>query len=186
MFNALLYQSGWHGGTELPNKSSTGKNSIFNYWLAHQQEFLHTYPLVNDIINLEENILSTFHDLAPKGFTHLGVVKNFRGEQRKTIFLNKNVEWELPKQFLLPLLSSFRAAIKYDTKNKKIGWYENPEDIFDNCGYVLLQELMRTYKTHHNEINQMSKDSNLWRILFDTVNKTVSKGVVWQMYDIPE
>lgn len=186
LFNAVLYQSSWHNETEQPNKSATSKNSIFNYWLIHQQEFLHTYPLVNDIINLEEHILNTFHDVAPKGFTHLGVVKNFREEQRKTIFLNRDIYWELPKQLLLPLLASFRAAIKYDIRNKQVGWYVNPRDAFNDCGYVLLQELMRTYKTHHNEINQMSKDSNLWRILFDTVSKKIPKSSTWQMYDIPE
>ena len=186
LFNVELYQSGWHIGTEQPNKSATSKNSTFEYWLNHQQEFLHTYPLINDIIDLEEHIISTFHDVAPRGFTHLAVVKNCRDEQRKTIFSNRNIEWELPKQFLLPLLSSFRAMIRYDTKNRKIGWYVKPEDAFDDCGYVLLQELMRTYKTHHNEINQMSKDANLWRILFDTVHGTISKGNMWQMYDIPE
>lgn len=186
LFNAILYQSSWYSGTEQPNKSATSKNATFNYWLLHQQEFLHTYPLVNDIINLEEHILNTFHEVAPKGFTYLGVVKNFRDEPRKTIFLGLDVEWELSKQLLLPLLASFRAAIKYDDRNKKIGWYVNPRSVFDDCGYILLQELMRTYKTHHNEINQMSKDTNLWRILFDTVHKTISKSSTWQMYDIQE
>lgn len=59
-----------------------------------------------------------------------------------------------------------------------------PEEVFDNCGYILLQELMRTYKTHHNEINQMSKDSNLWRILFDTVDRDTPRNSIWRMYDI--
>lgn len=77
--------------------------------------------------------------------------------------------------------SSFRAAIKYDKKNKKIGWYMKPEEVFDNCGYILLRELMRTYKTH-----QMSKDSNLWRILFDTVDRDISRNNIWVMYDIPD
>lgn len=185
LFNIELYQSVWHSGTEQPNKSATSKNSTFEYWLVHQREFLHTYPLVNDIINLEEHILSTFHEVAPRGFTNLSVIKN-TDEKKKTIFLGKNVVWDLPKQFLLPLLSSFRSIIKYDKKKRKIGWYIKPEYAFNRCGYVLLQELMRTYKTHHNEINQMSKDPNLWRILFDTVDRDISKNGMWNMYDIPE
>ena len=185
LFNIELYQSTWHSGTEQPNKSATSKNSTFEYWLIHQHEFLHTYPLVNDIINLEEHILSTFHEVAPRGFTNLGVIKN-TDEKKKTIFLGKNISWDLPKQFLLPLLSSFRSVIKYDKKNGKIGWYVNPEYTFNRCGYTLLIELMRTYKTHHNEINQMSKDPNLWRILFDTIDRDVSKNGTWNMYDILE
>ncbi len=184
LFNVECYQSAWHFGTEQPNKSATSKNSTFEYWLTHQQEFLHTYPLVNDIINLEEHIISTFHTIAPRGVTNLSVIKGYKDEQKKTIFLGKKILWELPKQFLLPLMSSFRAVIKYDKKNKKIGWYMKPEEVFNSCGYILLQELMRTYKTHHNEINQMSKDSNLWRILFDTVDRDTSRNSIWRMYDI--
>ncbi len=185
LFNVEVYQSDWHSGMEQPNKSATGKNYIFEYWLSHQHEFFHTYPLVNDIINLEEHILSTFHEVAPRGFTHLGVVKNTNGK-KKTIFLGKDIYWDLPKQFILPLLASFRSLIKYDRKKRKIGWYVNPEYTFNRCGYTLLQELMRTYKTHHNEINQISKDPNLWRILFDTIDREISKNRVWKMYDIPE
>jgi hypothetical protein len=186
LFNVEMYQSAWHSGTEQPNKSATSKNSIFEYWLTHQQEFLHTYPLVNDIINLEEHILTTFHTVAPRGFTNLSVVKGYKDEEKKTIFLDIPILWEMPKQFLLPLMSSFRAVIKYDKKNKQIGWYVQPEEVFDSRGYILLQELMRTYKTHHNEINQMSKDSNLWRILFDTVGRYISRNNTWYIYDIPE
>ena len=185
LFNIELYQSTWHSGTEQPNKSATSKNSTFEYWLIHQHEFLHTYPLVNDIINLEEHILSTFHEVAPRGFTNLNVVKN-TDKKKTTIFLGKNIVWDLPKQFILPLLSSFRSVVKYDKKKRKIGWYVNPEYAFNRGGYILLQELMRTYKTHHNEINQMSKDPNLWRILLSTVDRDIYKNATWKMYDIPE
>ncbi|MCZ7358302.1 MAG: AIPR family protein [Candidatus Methanoperedens sp.] len=187
LFNIKSYQSNWHDGTEQPNKSATSKNATFNYWLGHQNEFLHTYPLVNDIINLEEHILTTFHDSAPRGFTNLGVITSRKDNPRKTIFLGKDIIWDLPIQFLLPLLSSFRGVVKYDEASERIGWYEKPEKIFNRIGNQLLQEITRTYKNHHNQINQMSKDPNLWRILFDTVDRNIApKTSEWIMYGIPK
>lgn len=182
LFNIVFYQSNYNKDTDQPNKSATSKTTTFKFWLENQEKFLHTYPLVNDIINLEEHILSTFHKNAPKGFTTVKVIKKYTKLQTKpkTIFTGTELEWELPKQFLLPILASFRALIKYNKTSNMIGWYEKPEVVFDRLKPKILSEVTRTYKTHHNEINRMSKDKNLWRILYDTVDREIDKKGTWK------
>lgn len=167
-----------------PNKSATSKASVFKDWEKEPDYLRHTYPLVNDIINLLEYIQTTFYKKIPRGFTSLSVVK--KQKNKKTLFTGKKIEFDLPKQFLLPIFASLRANIKYDEVNGKIGWFEKPENVFDKCKHSIIEDLLRTYKsTYHNELNRASKDSNLWRILYLDIEKDVDKTKEWKMYDIP-
>ena len=187
MFNVNNFQSSHNASSnDQPNKSATSKAAVFSEWESNQNNFLHVYPLINDIINLQEHILSTFDRACPRGFTTLGVIKNVQGKTQKTIFTGKKLRFELPKQFLLPILASLRAAVKYEEANGKIGWYEKPEDVFDRCKHAIISDLLKTYRTvYHNEINRASKDSSLWRILYSDVEKQVDETKVWKMYDVP-
>ena len=98
----------------------------------------------------------------------------------------KKIEFELPKQFLMPILASARANIKYDEVNGKVGWFEKPEDVFDRCKSLIIGDLLKTYKsTYHNELNRASKDSNLWRILYLDFERSIDKKKEWKMYDVP-
>lgn len=188
LFNIKNNQSEFTQSTDQPNKSATSKTSVFKDWESNQDQFHHTYPLVNDIINLEEHILSTFYKGLPKGFTTLKVVKKLEPNPKSTIFLGKEIKWELPKQFLLPILASFRAVIKYDKNVGKIGWYEKPEDVFDKCKKQIFEVILKTYKsTYHNEINRASKDANLWQILYMNVQQQTGTNGQWkELYAIPK
>lgn len=188
LFNVRKYQSQFNNSpTEQPNKSATSKNRVFEDWENEQSSYFHTYPLVNDIINLYEHIQTTFHKQIPKGFTTPGVVKNVKDQNKKTIFTGGVPEFELPKQFLLPILASMRANVKYDETNQKVGWYEKPEEAFDKSKAILIHDLLKTYKsTYHNEINRASKDSNLWRILYANVDTKIDKTKEWKLYDVPK
>ena len=107
-------------------------------------------------------------------------------QDKTTLFTGKSLRFKLPRQFLLPLVASLRAAVKYDESSGKVGWYEKPEDVFIKCKYNLMKDLMTTYKSaYHNEINRASKDSNLWRILFLDVEKSVDQSEEWKMYNVP-
>jgi hypothetical protein len=185
LFNVKNFQSDHNRqSNEQPNKSATSKTSVFKDWESNPNNYEHVYPLINDIINLHDHILSTFDQKIPKGFTNLSVIKNLKGKTKKTIFAGKNLKFELPKQFFLPILASIRAAIKFDDINDKVGWYEKPEDIFDKCKTNLISDLTRQFKTaYHNEINRASKDPGLWRILYSDVEKLVDKTKTWKTYD---
>ncbi len=187
LFNIKNNQSNRNNeSSNQPNKSATSKTSVFNDWEKDPDSLQHIYPLVNDIINLLEYIQTTFHKKIPRGFTGLGVVKNLNGKNRKSLFIGKNMEFELPKQFLLPILASLRANIKYDEINGKIGWFEKPEDVFDKCKASIIAVLIKTYKsTYHKELNRASKDSNLWQILYFNAENNVDKEKEWKMYNVP-
>src|SRR3989344_8846131 len=127
--------------SEQPNKSATSKSAVFNEWVENPDQIRQTYPLVNDILNLLEHIQTTFDKKIPKGFTTLAVMKNLKEQDRKTLFTGRKISYDMPKQFLLPILASFRANIKYDEINGKIGWYEKPEDLFDKCKSLIIGDL---------------------------------------------
>lgn len=187
LFNVKHHQSDANPAIkDQPNKSATSKTSVFKDWEADVDAWEHVYPLVNDILNLMEHIQSTFQKSLPKGFTRLDVVKNVRESDKRTILTGKKLEFELPKQFLMPLIASLRADVKYDDVNGKIGWFEKPEDVFDKNKPRLIEDLLKTFKsTYHNEINRASKDSNLWRILYSNIEQGVNKTKEWKTYATP-
>jgi hypothetical protein len=198
LFSIFDYQSSVNPDkSEQPNKSATSKGAVFSDWegeetesfksgsLNKRESLANVYPLVNDIVNLMEHIESTFDKNIGKSFTKLGVVKNVKDSNRTTLFLGKKIRFELPKQFMYPVFAAFRANVRWDDTNKKIGWFEKPEGLFDRCKTKLFEDLSRTYKTtYHNEINRASKDSNLWRILYLDVQSALDKNGVWKEYDI--
>ena len=188
LFNVKLFQSPFNkSSNDQPNKSATSKASVFKDWETHQSDYMHVYLLINDIINLHDHILSTFDKGIKRGFTTLTVIKNLKGKDQKTIFTGKDMRFELPKQFLLPLLASLRAAVKYNEKEGKIGWYQNPEEIFNSCKSVLINDLLKQFRqSYHSEINRASKDSGLWRILYSDVEKNVDIKQEYKLYDIPK
>ena len=187
LFSPIDYQSSVNPNkSDQPNKSATSKGAVFSDWEASEMESLKcVYPLVNDIINLMEHIESTFDKNIGRGFTTISVINNVKDRDKTTLFSGKKIRFELPKQFMYPILAAFRANVRYDEANKKVGWYEKPELVFDKCKAKLFEDLSRTYKsTYHNEINRTSKDSNLWRILYLNVHSAVDEAAVWKEYGI--
>lgn len=186
LFDVISNQSDFNkDSSSQPNKSATSKSAVFKEWEADPEYLKHVYPLTNDIINLLEHIQINFHLKSPRGFTTLNVIKNTKHQHKKSLFIGERIDFELPKQFLLPMLASIRANIKYDEIGGKVGWFEKPEDVFDKCKGSIIKDLLSTYKsTYHNEINRASKDSNLWRILYLNVEQNIDKNKEWKMYDI--
>ena len=187
LFDVISNQSDYKSElSKQPNKSATSKSAVFKEWERDPERLRPTYPLVNDIINLLEHIQTTYHRKIPRGFTTLGVIKNLQKQDRKSLFMGKDIEFDLPKQFLLPILASIRANVKYDEVKGKIGWFEKPEDIFDKCKSSVIGALLKTYKsTYHNELNRASKDSNLWQILYLNIDRGIDKKKEWKMYNVP-
>jgi hypothetical protein len=184
LFNAKEYQGCFNRHTKQPNKSATSKTSVFNDWINDPSKHDLFYPLVNDIIELQEHILSTFHESSTRGLTNLNIITK-NNPPKQSIFDGKDLKWDLPKQFLLPWLASFRADIYYDEANHEIGWHEDPKALFDRTAEKLSDILKQTYKsTYHSEINRASKDSNLWQILYVTIDQSIDKSSHWKAYHV--
>jgi hypothetical protein len=190
LFNVKKYRSNYLlTSTEQPNKSATSKNAVFKEWMQDPGDFEHVYPLINDIIRLRDYVQAKFNLSAPRGFTTLKVISDAHNTPPKlSMFLGEKLTYSLPIQFLLPILASLRADVYYieNSSVKEVGWYENPITVFDKVKPTVLKDLMNTYRTqHHNVINQVSKDANLWRILYDDVNTKVNKGTPYKKFNVP-
>lgn len=185
LFNIKEYMSRYSTSRIQPNKSATGKTALFKQWEKNQSTYECIYPLVNDIIELYEYIIINYSKST--GITKLGIIQDQKNKSKKQlIFSGKINEYNIPKQFLMPMLAAFRANIYYDENKRKVGWYDNNKKLFDNLKKELCKRLMYTYKTtYHNEINRASKDSNLWEILYGVVNDSVSiTNGVYKEYEI--
>lgn len=176
LFNVLHYRSENNSSSmDEPTISATNKSKAFEKWSKNTNDYYHIYPLINDIIDLYEYILLNFSNKT--GIAKLTSVIKENSSGKETIFQGNKPKHDLPKQFLLPMLASFRSNIYYDQQSRTVGWYQNPTDVFDQCKKDLIKRLTHTYKTtYHSEINRASKDSNLWEILYNTTNANISKN----------
>lgn len=101
-----------------PNISATSKSSVFNRWENDHITYECIYPLVNDIIELYEYIIENY--TKDTGMTRLKIIQDKENKKRKPLIFTGNInKYEMPKQFLMTILASFRANIYYDEKNKK-------------------------------------------------------------------
>lgn len=180
LFNIKLYDDSY----KQPTNSATSKKATFDRWQNNTDEYSQIYPLIDDILDLYEYIQLNFHNKT--GISKLNVVKENKNKTgKKLIFSLEKPEYLIPKQFLYPILASFRSNVYYDSTNKKIGWYEDNKTLFDRSKKDLCKRLSQTYKsTYHSEINRASKDSNLWQILYQQVSSMIDKDKVYKKYDI--
>jgi|GEM_PF-5990611 len=192
LFNIKRYQSRYTPNGEQPNSSATSKASAFRLWekLEGQgdNEFWHIYPLINDIISLKEYIESEYHlKKIPRGFNIIKVIDK-NDPPKKTVCFGRDIQWNLPKQFLLPLLASFRADIFFDANKNTIGWIENPIKLFDKAAHRLFNRMLKSFKSSwHGEINRGSKDSNFWQLLYTDLNSEINDTApLYKEYGIPK
>ncbi|EIF6155130.1 TPA: AIPR family protein [Clostridium perfringens] len=186
LFNIKAYMSEYSEKNEQPTLSATSKTKAFEKWEDDPYDYECIYPLINDIIDLYEYIILNYANST--GITKLEIIKDKRNKAKKPLIFSGAInDYDMPKQFLLPVLAAFRSNIYYDEYNKKVGWYGDNRILFDKLKKEIARRLMSTYKsTYHNEINRASKDANLWEILYSTVNSQVPRtsGRLWKEYDI--
>lgn len=165
-----------NAATTQPIASANANGSVFTQWYNANEnddsKFSYLYPIVNDILDLYEYILSTFNSNIGKGFTQRNtIIKKVKkgSAASKTIFTGMPVEYTLPKQILMPILGSFRANLKMDADGPK--WVIPPRELFDSVKKGLI-ECIHEY-LRKNDINKLSKDQNIWFTLYNIVRLEV-------------
>ncbi len=149
-----------------PLSSANGPGSVLKSWVKSCDEgnpkLLKVFPLVNDILELYEHILSTFNSGIPRGFTGRKQVKNVQTKNKSTPFTKQPLDFILPKQVLMPVLASFRADVEeFDGEYR---WIIEPKYLFDKVKYDLFKNVGDFMD--RNDINRLSKDPTIWTNLY--------------------
>lgn len=149
-----------------PLSSANSAGSVLKSWVKScddgNPKLLKVFPLVNDILELYEHILSTFNKNIPKGFTTRKQVRNVQTKNKTTPFTKQPLDFILPKQVLMPVLAAFRADM--EEFNGQYRWIVEPKALFDNVKYDLFKIVGDFME--HNDINRLSKDPTIWSNLF--------------------
>ncbi|PFZ02650.1 hypothetical protein COL75_15475 [Bacillus wiedmannii] len=185
LFNVETNNSVYSDRQKEPNASATNKGQVFRNWEKNKKLYEHVVPLINDILVLKEYIELNFH--LSKDMRKLNIIKGAENNKKakRTVFLNEKPGFIIPRQFLYPILASFRANIKYDKDKEIIGWYENPVELYQKCSSELFRKLSYAFqKSHHENINLISRDRNLWGILYLIVDRHINKKGSWNTYEI--
>ena len=160
-----------------PNASANGPGSVFNSWMAanenDERRLSNVYPLVNDILDLYEHILATFNKDIGNGLTKRDIIKRPpKGSKASTtIFTNRPVDFVLPKQLLMPMLGSMRADLV--SNDDVLEWRLPPKEVFDSVKKELTTFINNYLK--QNDINKLSKDPNAWSSLYNIVRLYISE-----------
>lgn len=171
-FNVIRYSSAYSSKDAQPTTSASSNKSVFRVWENDPTSFQLIYPLVDEIIDLDEYISFRFNNGTKMAM--LDVIKKNTAGKIQTFSGNKP-EYVLPKQFKYPILAAYRANVFYDEKAKKIRWYEDPRQLFDESYKKLFQILKDQYRNYHN-INTVGKDKNLYQLLYTSVSDCIKKS----------
>ena len=184
VFNIELYSSNYSHSSSQPITSASSKSSAFKKWESEDnaRSYKNIYPLVNDILKLYELIKLRFAD--GSGMSKLSIIGDTKGHGKELIFSTETCLYDIPKQMLFPLLAAYRANVYFDQANKKIGWFQNNEELFDKYNKELCGKMKTAFGAAKNDPNRIGKDPTIWEVLYLTLNGHIDKSSPYITYDI--
>jgi len=156
-----------------PLAAANASGSVFKSWIKSCDEgtpkLTKVFPLVNDILDLYEHICSTFNKNLGLGFVIRKQIKNVQDKDKHTPFTRQSIDFILPEQVIIPIMSSFRADLEeFDNTYR---WVVEPKKLFD----IVKKDLFKAVGNFldKNDINRMSKDPTIWENLYMKVQLEV-------------
>ena len=84
--------------------------------------------------------------------------------------------YDVPIGLLYPIIAAFRADVYYSEKDKEIGWWIKPEEIFDDCKSDLYDVIKNAYNNGRKyDPTVVGKDKNSYQLLYNTVLQSVNR-----------
>lgn len=176
MFNQAIYPIRGNDGrlSELqPVQCYTGKESSLRRFLnlgkERREEIIENMsPIIKDIFSLWDEIETNFPAYANNSGKRYGTRKYSKFSNNevigKSLFLQNDLRYIVPKGLLYPVVGAFRALINLD--NNIYSWQESPQEIWHNIG-TQLTTIILDERPDNPEI--VAKNSNLWSNLFKEV-----------------
>lgn len=127
-------------------------------------------PIVKDIFELWEEIETSFATVSGQAGKRYGSRKYSKFDNNnvvgKSFFEETELKYLVPKGLMYPLVGSFRALVKIDSKDGHYFWVKNPIDVWREIGTKLVTILLDE-KTENPDV--LAKNSNLWSNLFKEI-----------------
>lgn len=177
LFNVLEYNS-----NKAPITYVTGPGGAFTKWCADPKKYAFLNHIAMDIINLHEEILSTFHvDHGVDGLlnTRWGGKPVFSKPKScpPTPFEEKERKRKMDEGILKPILSSFRGLLEIDETNRTVQWTANPIETWRENKKILMTQVKSAIMQSSN-VYEFRKNRLIWDVCSMTVvnNKIGSPG----------
>lgn len=162
-----------------PVVSYSGKANCIKYYLKYydvkgetlENPYMQMQSIIIDILKLydyiEKNIDIYYRQAVGKGGKY-GAIKGVNYRSSKSLFFKEKTEYQTPKSFIYPILSSLRSLIEIDNESNKYNWKKDPFDFIDENGKDLVQILVNAHRELGNNPNATGKSKNLWHTLYMT------------------
>ena len=136
------------------------------------------YPLCNDILCLYEYIkvnASSAKSILSK-LNGIKDTKTKKTKNKRIYFSTEQCLYDVPIGLLYPIIAAFRADVYYSEKDKEIGWWIKPEEIFDDCKSDLYDVIKNAYNNGRKyDPTVVGRDKNSYQLLYNTVLQSVNR-----------
>lgn len=176
MFNQSIYPIRNDDGrlSELqPVQCYTGKEASLKHFLnlgkdRREHIISNMSPIISDIFTLWNDIECNFNVMANRAKKNYGNRKYAKYSDGKvvgkSIYLQNDLQYLVPKGLIYPILGAFRALI--EVKEGKYSWIESPKEVWNVLGPQLVSIVLEEKSETPSVI---AKNSNLWNNLFKEV-----------------
>lgn len=127
-------------------------------------------PIIKDIFTLWETVEREFASTANATNRRYGTRKYSKYHNGdivgKTMFEENDIQYVVPKGLMYPLIGSFRALVKVDSKTGIYDWQKNPVDVWKAIGSKLVSIVLDEKAENPDTL---AKNPNLWSNLFKEI-----------------
>jgi len=179
MFHAKQY-----GAENHPLHAYSSKSRILDEYLEDPKDFDKFTNIATDIFDLYDLIELDFAEAYNKtggrygGKKYSGYKTNKDGVPRivgKSKFSLKPMIYKVPDGLIYPLVGAFRSLVGYDKESQKYYWKKNPESVYMEERESIVSKVIKFTDSIGNNPNATGKDSNVWDILYMTVERYLNR-----------
>lgn len=173
MFNIDNYSETIH-----PTQTYSSKASVLDKYLANQEPFEKMHNIAPDIFDLYNEIEKDFPTAynATGGRYGLRKYSGYKGEDitvTKTKFGDESLIYKVPEGFMYPILAAFRSLVDSDIDSGMYRWKKDPFAVYKQQREQLALKTIKFAEAIGNNPNAVGKDSNIWDMLYMTVERTI-------------
>jgi hypothetical protein len=177
MLHANRYKADNH-----PLHAYSSKQRILDEYLEDPKDFEKFTNIATDIFDLYDTIELDFADAYNKTGGRYGAKKysgyktNKNGEAQfvgKSKFSLVPMYYKVPDGLIYPLIGAFRSLVGYDLATGKYYWKKKPEEVYMADREGIVSKVIKFTESIGNNPNATGKDSNVWDILYMTVERSL-------------
>lgn len=128
-----------------------------------------------DILKLRDEIEKRALQL-PIGRYKVGKTTRVRSEshrENRLVFLNQTVKGRIPLGWLMPMLGSFRANVRWNTPKGSFSWIVPLDELVDKCIDRLILGIREVHEQENSRPEYVGRNAISWRMSYNTVSQAI-------------